>query len=156
MKRLLAALTLALAPAAAAAHEFRVGDLSIGHPYAIETPPTARSGAGYLTIANGGSEPDRLLEIRAEVSEVQVHETERDAKGVARMRPVESLEIPPGETVTLEPQGLHVMFTGLAAPLEAGERLPATLVFERSGEVEVEFAVEPRAAGAPAHEGHGG
>ena len=57
-------------------------------------------------------------------------------------RPFEAL------CVTLAPQGLHVMFMGLEAPLAAGASIPATLVFERAGEIAIEFEVEPRAAEA--------
>jgi copper(I)-binding protein len=36
---------------------------------------------------------------------------------------------------------------GLTAPLAEGARVPAVLVFEKAGEVAVEFAVEARKAG---------
>ena len=148
---MLAALVAALSLAGAAgAHEFRLGDLTIGHPYAIETPATARSGAGYLTITNAGDAPDRLLAVEAAVPAVQIHGSETDAAGVTRMLPVDGLEIPPGGTVALEPGGLHVMFMGLGAPFEAGAKVDATLVFERAGEIAVQFNVEPRGAGADA------
>ena len=52
---LAAAMTLA---GAAGAHEYKLGDLTIAHPYAIATPATARTGAGYLSVTNGGGEPD--------------------------------------------------------------------------------------------------
>jgi copper(I)-binding protein len=64
------------------------------------------------------------------------------------MGEVEALEIPPGETVRLAPGGMHVMFMGLDAPLTADGSVPATLVFETAGEIEVEFRVEPRDAAA--------
>ena len=145
---LLAALAAALSVAGAAgAHEFRLGDLTVGHPYAIETPATAKSGAGYLTITNAGDAPDRLLAVEAAVPRAEIHTSETDAAGVTRMLPVDGVEIPPGGTVTLEPGGLHVMFMGLGAPFEAGAKIDATLVFEKAGEVAVEFNVEPRGAG---------
>ena len=130
----------------ASAHEYTVGDLAIGHPHAAATAAGARTGAGYLSVTNSGAEADRLR--------VELHATEADAAGVARMRPVEALEVPPGATVTLAPQGTHVMFMGLDAPLVEGERVPAVLVFEKAGEVAVEFAVEPRAATTTEHDGH--
>jgi hypothetical protein len=47
------------------------------------------------------------------------------------------------------------MFMGLDGdPFEVGERIPATLVFERAGEIEVEFWVEPRDGGMTGHEEH--
>lgn len=153
MKRLALALSLLALPAAA--HEVTTETLVIDHPYALETPATAMSGAGYMTITNTDSAPDRLLEVRADFPRVSLHGTETDAQGVTRMIPVEGIEIAPGETVTLAPGGMHVMFMGLDGdPFEEGERIPATLVFERAGEIEVEFWVEPREGGMTGHEGH--
>lgn len=153
MKRLALALSLLALPAAA--HEVTTETLVIDHPYALETVATAMSGAGYMTITNTGSAPDRLLEVRADFPRVSLHGTETDAQGVTRMIPVEGIEIAPGETVTLAPGGMHVMFMGLDGdPFEEGERIPATLVFERAGEIAVEFWVEPRSGSMTGHEGH--
>jgi periplasmic copper chaperone A len=143
----IAALAMAFA-AAAHAHEFKAGDLTIGHPYAIETPATAKSAAGYFSVTNSGSAPDALVAVRADVPMAELHTTETDAAGVTRMGAVEALEIAPGATVTLEPRGLHVMFMGLSAPWKAGDEIPATLVFEKAGEVPVVFDVEPRKGAA--------
>jgi copper(I)-binding protein len=149
------AVAFALLTLPAAAHEVTTDSLVIDHPYALETVATAMSGAGYMTIANTGSEPDRLLSVRADFPSVTLHGTETDAQGVTRMIRVEGIEIPPGETVTLAPGGTHVMFMGLDGdPFEEGERIPATLVFERAGEIAVEFWVEPRDGGMTGHEGH--
>jgi copper(I)-binding protein len=54
--------------------------------------------------------------------------------GMMEMRPVDRVEVPAGETVTLEPGGYHIMLLELAAPLEAGTTLEVTLTFEESGE----------------------
>ena len=153
MKRL--CLILAFMAVPATAHEVTTESLRIDHPYALETPATAMSGAGYMTITNIGPDPDRLLSVRAEFPSVTLHGTETDAQGVTRMIRVEGIEIPPGETVTLAPGGTHVMFMGTGGdPFEEGERIPATLVFERAGEIAVEFWVEPRDGGMTGHEGH--
>jgi periplasmic copper chaperone A len=153
MKRLALALSLLALPAAA--HEVTTETLVIDHPYALETAATAMSGAGYMTITNTGSAPDRLLEVRADFPRVTLHGTQTDAQGVTRMIPVEGIGIAPGETVMLAPGGMHVMFMGLDGdPFEEGERIPATLVFERAGEIAVEFWVEPRDGGMTGHEGH--
>jgi copper(I)-binding protein len=40
-----------------------------------------------------------------------------------------------------------VMLTGLTQPLEKGQRVKATLQFEKAGKVDVEYSVE--AAGTP-------
>ena len=74
LRRILAAsLAVAAVAGAAGAHEFRLGALTIGHPYAIATPTTAKTGAGYLTITNEGDAPDRLVAVRADFPKVEVH-----------------------------------------------------------------------------------
>ena len=141
--RLLVGLALALVTAPATAHEYKLGDLEIGHPYVIES--TGKTAAGYFSVTNTGSGPDSLVSITtADVPRSEVHETATDSSGVSRMMPVPVLEIPPGETVALQPGDLHVMFMGLAHPLVAGDHLSATLVFQKAGEIAVDFQVQPR------------
>lgn len=72
------------------------------------------------------------------------------------MRPMENgFEIAPGETLLLQPGGNHVMFLGLKAPFAPGQSIPATLRFEKAGEVPVSFKVEPLGAPASGQTGHG-
>jgi len=162
MKRalsLLAAALLAGAPLAtpAFAHGVTAGDLEIIHPAIPAPSQAAKSAAGYFAISNGGSEPDRLLAVEGEFADkIMLHTTEFSADGVARMMHLDGIDIPAGDTVVLEPGGMHVMLMGLTSPLAEGDHLPATLVFERAGRVEVEFSVDPAAATGEAedHSGH--
>ncbi len=147
---------LLAAAGAGVAHEYRLGDLTIDHPHALATPPGARAGAGYLSVTNAGASADRLVAVRADFPAVQLHVTEVDAAGVARMTETEGIEVPPGATATLAPRGAHVMFMGLTAPLAPGDAIPATLVFEKAGEIAVEFAVEARGPADGDHAGEGG
>jgi len=60
-----------------------------------------------------------------------------------KMRPVAGgVEIKPGETVELKPDGLHLMLIDLKQPLKKGEQVDGTLEFEKSGKVQVQFTVE--------------
>jgi copper(I)-binding protein len=55
------------------------------------------------------------------------------------------IDVPAGGTAVLEPGGLHVMFMGLDGDgLDAGEQVPATLVFEKAGSVDIMFDVVAR------------
>lgn len=141
---LAAALALAL-PLPALSHDYRAGTLSIAHPTTPGAPPTAHTAAGYLSLTNEGDEADFLVAVESHLPSASVHRSEV-VDGIATMSPVDRVEIPAGETVTLEPGGLHVMFMGLDAPLAAEGGLSATLVFERAGPVEVTFRVESRGA----------
>ena len=149
MSRILAAaLLLASTSLAVRAHEYAIGDLRIDHPHAIETSRTARAGAGYLSVTNESAAADRLVAVETAFPRAELHAVETDAQGVTRMvHQADGIEIPAGETVTLSPNGLHVMFMGLTAPLVAGTSFPATLVFEHAGRLAVEFDVEPRGEG---------
>lgn len=50
------------------------------------------------------------------------------------MREVMRIELPAGETIRLEPGGLHIMLIGLDDDLVPGEEFDITLVFEQAGE----------------------
>ena len=53
--------------------------------------------------------------------------------GVARMRQMESIELPAAKTVKLAPGGMHVMLLDVKQPLKPGSRVPLTLTVQRDG-----------------------
>ena len=141
---------------AATAHEFKQGDLTIGHPWSRATLPGAKVAAGYLTVKNAGSTPDRLISVTADIAgKGEIHEmTVKD--GIMNMRPLaDGLEIPAGGEVKLEPGSYHLMFMGLKEPAVEGVKFPGTLTFEKAGAVKIEFAVD-KAGGEADHSAHGG
>lgn len=138
---------LALATATAIAHDYKVGAISIDHPWARASMGMAKAGAAYMVLTNNGSAPDRLLSASAEVADAVELHTHLMEDGVMRMRQVQAIEVAPGEPSVLEPGGLHVMLIGLKQPLAAGETFPMTLTFEQAGEVTVEVAVEAMGSG---------
>lgn len=147
------ALGLALAGLSAAplsAHDYAAGPLKVSHPWSRATPGGAKVAAGYLTVTNTGSSPDRLTGASVTAAgRAEMHSMSSEG-GVMRMAPLPNgLEIPPGGTVTLAPSGNHLMFLDLKQPFKQGERIAGTLTFERAGTVPVEFVVEGIAAKGP-------
>jgi periplasmic copper chaperone A len=73
-----------------------------------------------------------------------------------RMRPLPAgVEIKPGETVEFKPNATHIMMMDLKQPIERGKPFKGSLVFEKAGPVDVDFAVEAigaTSASAPAHD----
>jgi copper(I)-binding protein len=136
---------LSLFATTAAAEDYTIGDLVIEHPMAFETAQTAQTAGGFMTITNNGGAADRLVGVEADFPRVEVHTTEMDGD-VARMIHLEDgIAIAAGETITLQPGGFHVMFMGLGGdPFEVDEMVPATLVFENAGRLEVMFHVMAR------------
>jgi copper(I)-binding protein len=135
---------LALSTVAVSAHEFKIGDLEIGHPYSKAMIPGSKVAGGYMTITNHGSAPDRLVSASTSfAAETEIHEMKVENDIMTMNEIPGGLEIPPGQTVELKPGGLHVMFMNVASPSKEGDRIKATLTFEKAGTVEVEFAVGP-------------
>jgi periplasmic copper chaperone A len=151
----LAAMQLAAGIARAA--DYEVGPIHIAQPWARATPKGASSGAGYMTVTNTGTTPDRLTCVASEAAmQCQIHTMTMEG-GVMKMRPVEDgLEIPPGGTIALKPGGLHMMFVDLKHPLEQGKIVEATLKLEKAGTVKVEFPIVAIGAAAPGVPAGGG
>jgi copper(I)-binding protein len=151
------AIVIAFITAPAAAHDYTIGSIEIGHPWTRATPKGATVAGGYMTIANKGRAPDKLIGGSSAVAaRFEVHRTVMEG-GVMKMRPVEGgLEIKPGEKVELKPGSFHIMLMDLKQPLQKGERVKGTLEFEHAGKIEIEYAVEGIGAATPAdgHERH--
>ncbi|MEL6299403.1 MAG: copper chaperone PCu(A)C [Pseudomonadota bacterium] len=158
-----AALALSLAIPVATASDMKpaakVGALEIIQPYARATPPKAPVAGGYLVVRNTGDKPDWLIGGDVDFAgRVEVHEMAVDSSNIMRMRKLaDGIEVPPGQSVTLKPGGLHVMFMQLREPLKAGEPRSVTLRFKEAGDVTVPFAVLPigETPATHSHEGHG-
>jgi hypothetical protein len=152
MKLLLAAMLLAtsLVATPAFAREYKLGSIEVQQPWSRATPATAPSAGGFLTVVNKGDAPDRLLAVQSPAADkVQIHEMKMDGN-IMRMRELDNgVALPAGQTVELKPSGYHVMFIGLKAPFAKGQKVPATLVFEKAGKLDVEFLVEALGATQP-------
>lgn len=149
---LIALATFSAAPASA--HGYKAGALEIGHPWARETPPGATTGAAYLKVKNTGTGDDRLVSVEiagAERAELHLSATEN---GVARMRPVDGVVLAAGQETRLAPGGTHVMILGLKDGLAQGDRVPATLVFEKAGRLAIEISVEEMGYGGRGEHKH--
>jgi periplasmic copper chaperone A len=141
LKHLSAALALAAGATAASGHEFKIGDINIGHPYARTTAAGQASGGGYLKLENKGAE-DKLLSASTEVAtSVEMHSMSMEGD-VMRMRQIDHIALPQGKTVELKPGALHLMLVGLKAPLKDGDKFPLKLKFEKAGEVTVTVNVQ--------------
>jgi copper(I)-binding protein len=162
----LAGIALGLASLVAQAHEYKLGGLTIEHPWARPTGAGQATGGAYMKIVNGGGD-DKLLSVSSDAAKsVELHEMKMEGD-VMKMRQVDGIALKAGQSVELKPGGYHVMFVGLKAPLKAGgyhvmlvglkaplkvgDKIPAKLKFERAGEVDVTLNVDAAGAAAPEH-----
>ena len=118
---------------AALAHDYRAGDVRIGHPYATPTLAGASHGAAYIaTLENTGAKPDRLLRAGTPLAgRVELHNMTIDAGGVMRMRMLDDITVTPGSPIKMRPgQGLHFMLMELKQPSAALKEFETSQVRE--------------------------
>ncbi len=143
------------------------GGLTIADPWARTSPEDTTYGAVYLSLTSADGDALVGASVPADIAgTVEIHETvvaddassdttmamggessdttETTMAGMGQMtmRPIDSLELPAGETVTLEPGGYHIMLIELVAPLETGQEIEVTLTFENAGERTITVPVQ--------------
>jgi periplasmic copper chaperone A len=108
--------------------------------WARATPGGAQTAAAYVTITSAAG--DRLTGASTPAAkDAQLHTTTMDGN-VMKMRQVDGIDLPAGQTVALKPGGYHIMLMGLAQPLKEGQTFPLTLTFDKAGTREVTVAVQ--------------
>jgi copper(I)-binding protein len=120
--------------------------IEVSDAWTRATSATSSSAAVYMTIANQGGE-DRLTAVTSPAAKAATLHTMTMDGSIMRMRPItDGIEVAAKGSLSLAPNGTHVMLTGLQRPLVAGQQIPARLRFARSGDREVAITVV--AAGA--------
>ena len=130
----------------AMAHDFKVGSITVEHPYAAVSMAGSKNGAVYFKgLKNAGNEIDQLISVKSKMAgKTEIHEMKMDGD-VMKMRALSAIDIPAGSVVSVikgNPSGYHVMLLGLKKPLKEGDKFPLWLSFKKAGEVEVEVWVQ--------------
>ena len=139
----LAALTLS---APAFAGDYRAGGIEVRRPW-TRPAQAGMNGVGYLTVANVGAKPVKLLAVETPAARsATIHQSSMTG-GVSSMRAVTGgLTIAPGAKVEFAPGGYHLMLMGLKSAQALGGKTPLTLVFDGGRRMRIDLSVE---AGAP-------
>jgi hypothetical protein len=84
-------------------------ELVVGDGYVREPIPGRSMSAAFMSISNSGKDDIVLTSVSLEgAGSVEIH-THSHQDGVMRMRQLHELTIKAGETVVLEPGGMHLM-----------------------------------------------
>jgi periplasmic copper chaperone A len=121
------------------AHSSKVGDIKIGHAWALPTEMTI-DGQVFMPLFNTGKTPDSLIAARSPVA------------GVIELRSNNRYDDPPAKEFSLEPAmplamrptAYHLRLVGLLKPLKHGEKFSIVLDFLNAGEIELEVHVETK------------
>lgn len=106
--------------------------VKITQAWARATMPGQEVGAAYMLLQ---SPVDAMLtEASSSAADsIEIHKMAMN-NGVMEMRMMETLPLPAGQTVKLEPGGFHLMLFDLKHPLKAGESIALALkIKEKSG-----------------------
>ena len=125
-----------------ATHSRAADGIAVRDAWSRTTPPGTTVGAAYFVIVNRGAR-DRLLRISTPIAERAELHVSAMVGGMMTMKPLEMVEIERNATVTFAPGGRHVMLIGLQRPIKAGDKIPLTLTFEKSGPVQTTVPVLP-------------
>jgi periplasmic copper chaperone A len=113
------------------------------------TAPGQKVAAGFMELTAdadmtliGGSSP---ISRRFELHFMRMQD------GVMEMRQMQEIKLPKGETVSLEPGGLHVMFIDLNNRIEPGQIVPITLIVKSANGKEQQLQVRAEALKPRSH-----
>lgn len=124
LKRTLIGLSL-LGLAAHASAQVQVSDA-----WVRATVPGQPSSGAFMTVT--ADSDSKLLRVASPVAkDVQIHEMSMK-NDVMRMGPVDSITLPAGTPVKLDPDGYHVMLMGLTGQIKEGDQVPLTLTVENA------------------------
>jgi copper(I)-binding protein len=119
--------------------------VQINDAWARATVPGQKVAGVYLQIRS--ARDARLVSVQSEAaSSAEIHSMSNE-QGVMRMRKLEALTLPAGETVALKPGGNHIMLLDIKQQLKPGEKVPITLIVQQRGkkkQVKVSLEAEVR------------
>lgn len=102
--------------------------LKVSDAWARASAPGQKVGAAYMNL---DSTTDlTLVKVESAAADgVEIHSMSMK-NGIMRMRMLETLPVPAGQTTKLAPGGFHLMLFDLKHPLKAGDNVPFTLQFK--------------------------
>lgn len=123
--------------------------VKIENPWVRATAPGQKVAGGFMkltadadmTLVGGSSPISKTFEL---------HFMRMD-NGVMEMRQMQEIKLPKGQSVSLEPGNLHVMFIGLKSQIKPGQKVPVTLIVKGADGKEQKIAVEAEAYKPGAH-----
>ncbi len=106
----------------------------------IRLLPAGEPAGGYFTIRSSANQSVALVGASSSAfGKVMMHLTRE--KGLSRMFPLTSVEVPMRGTLAFAPGGHHLMLFDPNRTLAVGDRIPITLEFSDKHKITVQFAV---------------
>lgn len=118
-----------------------------------EAPPSSTVLAAYMVLKNTTGTPGTVTRIDSpDFTNSQIHRTVME-DGIAKMIPLDQLQLPVNGSVTLEPGGLHLMLIEPLRALRDGDTVVLVIHTDNGDSVTVQAPVV-RKTGATDHAHH--
>lgn len=131
MKRLFTALLLGAASGLAAAPTAKSGPLSATGGWVWAVAPGQPDTSAFMTLKNTGKVAVRVTggstALAGMVMPMKTTASQHGAAHMSGMQNVAALVVPPGGSLTLKPDGDHLMLMGLKRALKPGETITLSL-----------------------------
>lgn len=104
--------------------------VSVDNAFTYPLPPGKTVAAVYVRIENTSSDTQTLNYVHADIAEnIEVHRSIYE-NGMMQMRRINHLSLAPGDALTFEPGGYHLMVFGIYDSLAAGDEFEVVFEFE--------------------------
>lgn len=132
---LLAALVFILPPALSAQ------EVTVEDAWIRAAPPNAMAMAGYMNISNQTDSDVAVVDVTSVAfTSAMIHETVIE-DGIAKMHHHKRLVIPRGQSVSLEPNGYHLMLMRPKQELGPGDQAELTIELDTGSKISVVMPV---------------
>ena len=115
--------------------------LVVENPFARAAIMQQRNSAAFMQLRNP-TETAAVVSASSPVAGIVELHTHINDQGVMRMRKISQIELPAGQTVSLQPGGLHVMLLGLKRDLNPGDEIELTLILSDGSEKQLLIPVQ--------------
>ena len=117
--------------------------IEVSDPYVRMVPPTAPATAAFMELKNTSGKDHALVSAKAYINKItELHNHIHD-NGVMRMRQVQKIDLPAGQSTALKPGGFHIMLIGLDAPVEKDQKIKIDLTFDDGSTKTIEAKGRP-------------
>lgn len=132
------------------------GDVNVQDAWIRATVPQQKATGAFMKLT--APHDRKLVKASSPLTQaVEIHEMAM-ADNVMKMRQVQSVDLPAGQTVELKPGGYHIMLLNLPRQVKDGETIPLTLTFSaqdgKQESVTLDVPVKPLTGGGKAADGH--
>lgn len=121
-----------------------VADVDVANGWVTKPIGLVKNVAAYMDLKNEGAASVKLVGVNCGFAKHCELHTIIHKDGMAIMRKLSGLDLPPGQLVQLKPGGLHVMVIGVTETLKESQTVQMELETEQGGRIPVKVRVRDR------------